>query len=178
MAKKQESIFPQDFLQLENIYLWDCKLEREQEYQPGRHGGHVKVQSRHGFEAEVLDAEAAGGETAELFRVKVTQGLRAIVDLDGGQEEPLHTIEATFAVEYRIVRPLPHEKMTEFIEFNCAHNVWPFWREHVYSTLRAASLPVLNVPFFPGKKIKKLRKSRAPGLGVKPNKASKGDVAS
>ncbi|MGO4700304.1 hypothetical protein [Dyella sp. 2RAB6] len=156
MAKEQELSFPQDYLQLENIYLWDSKFERHKEFQPGVHGGHVKVQSRQGFEAEILDAEAADGEAAELFRVKVTQGLRATLMMDG--EEPLHTVEATFAVEYRIVHPLPDEKMPDFIEFNCAHNVWPFWREHVFGTMRAASLPVLNVPFFPGKKGKKARR--------------------
>jgi|GEM_PF-4220866 len=158
MAKDQELCFPQDYLQLENIYLWESKLERHKEYQPGMHGGHVSVQSREEFEAEILDAEADSGEKASLFRVKVTQGLRAMLVLE--EAEPLHTVEATFAVEYQIVHPLPDDKMPDFIQFNCAHNVWPFWREHVFATLRAASLPVLNVPFFNGKQLKKTRKAR------------------
>ena len=166
MAKDEALNFPEDFLQLENIYLWDSKLERHMEYQPGLHNGHITVQSRRGFDAEILDAEAADGEKADLFRVKVELGLRAILVMEG--EEPLHTIEATFAVEYRITNPLQHDKMPEFIEFNCAHNVWPFWREHVFSTLRSASLPRLNVPFFPGKAKKKASRPKGRRIENKP----------
>lgn len=150
--------FPQDYLKLENIYLWESKLERHTEFQAGLHSDHIRVQSRRGFEAEILDAKAQDDEKAELFRVKVTFGLRAVADQE--YDEPLHSIEATFAVEYRIMRELPHDQMPKFIEFNCAHNVWPFWREHVFSTMRAASLPVFNVPFFPGKPGEKNKKGR------------------
>lgn len=159
MADKKiaELRFPQDFLKIQDIYLWDSKLERHLEYQPAIHGEKMHVQSRRAFEPELVDATAQDGQTIELFRVKVTLGIRAIYA--GEDDEPLHSLEATFAVEYEILSALPHDKMSEFIEFNSAHNVWPFWREHVFSTLRSASLPVLNVPFFPGEK-KKAAKAR------------------
>lgn len=159
MADKKvaELRFPQDFLKIQDIYLWDSKLERHLEYQPGVHGDKMHVQTRRAFKPELIDATAQDGQKAELFRVKVTLGIRAIYA--GKDDDPLHSLEATFAVEYQILNTLPDDKMSEFIEFNSAHNVWPFWREHVFSTLRSASLPVLNVPFFPGEK-KKVAKAR------------------
>ena len=158
MAENEDLRFPEDFLKIEEIYLWDSKFERHADYQPAVHDGKVHVQSKRGFEAEVLKAEAADGETDELFRVKVSLGIRAVTS--GDEEEPLHSVEATFAVEYRITAPLPDAEMPDFIMFNSAHNVWPFWREHVYTTLQSASLPVLHIPFFSGSKKKDAGKGK------------------
>lgn len=58
-----------------------------------------------------------------------------------------YEIEAHFAVEFVINNtPDTQEDFERFIEVNAVHIAWPFWREHVFSTLRAASLPLAEVP--------------------------------
>jgi hypothetical protein len=39
-----------------------------------------------------------------------------------------------------------------FAELNSVHNVWPFWRQHVFDIVSRARLPHLNVPLFSGVK--------------------------
>jgi hypothetical protein len=158
MTTRDESKeFPTDFLKIEDLYLWDTKLERYQEFQKGIHEGGTHAQSRRALKFEMLEAESTEGEHVALLRALVTLGVRIVFPSEEG-EAPLHSLEATFAVEYRVLGDLPEEKMPEFLNFNCVHNVWPFWREHVYNTFKKASLPSIVVPFFPAQKGKPKKK--------------------
>lgn len=149
-----ESTFPQDYLQINDIYLWSTSLERESEYHEVLHRGRTTIQSRQDVQVEMLEAEGEGegDESTDLLRVLVTLGIRVVfAEQDGGEPAPLHTIEATFAVEYIVLKEFSEKQFKNFCDFNCVHNVWPFWRQHVYETLKKASLPVVAVPFYPGK---------------------------
>ncbi len=161
--------FPQDYLQMNDIYLWSTTLEREAEYQPDIHRNKTTIQSRQSVEVELLDAVADDDNSpAKLLRALVTLGIRIMfADGDGAEPQPLHTLEATFAAEYILLREIEEKQYKEFCDFNCVHNVWPFWRQHVYETLKKASLPVVAVPFFPGKPSgrKKARKKIATTSG-------------
>lgn len=160
-----ESAFPQDHLQINDIYLWSTSLERENEYQEGIYRDRTTIQSRQDIQAEILEAEGDNHARADLLRVMVTLGIRVVFAGEEGEEPaPLHTIEATFAVEYIILNEFTEKQLKNFCDFNCIHNVWPFWRQHVYDTLKKASLPVVAVPFYPGKPSgrKKARKKIGP----------------
>jgi len=114
----------------------------------------------------MLEAEGDGHETTDLLRVLVTLGIRVVfAEQERGEAAPLHTIEATFAVEYIVLKEFSEKQFKNFCDFNCVHNVWPFWRQHVYDTLKKASLPVVAVPFYPGKPSgrKKARKKSVSG---------------
>lgn len=162
--------FPADYLQINDLYRWDSKFERGIEYQSDVHLGRVKLQSRHSVEPELLDAETEEGERVKVLRTKVTLGIRAtFADHEGAKPELLHLVEATFAVEYLVLRPIDEEQIQSFSKFNCIHNVWPFWRQYVFDTLKSASLPVISVPFFPGNGKKPQRRTKAK---VQPHKDS------
>lgn len=146
--KAEAGSFPVDFLKIGDIYLWSEKLERHSEYQKALHDGKTETQFRRALDVEMLDAVTAEGEHESLVRVLVTLGVRCVTSAG---EEPLHSLESTFAVEYRVLQELPSDKMGDFVQFNCVHNAWPFWREHVYTTLKKASLPPISIPFFPAR---------------------------
>lgn len=154
--------FPTDYLQINDLYRWESKFERGIEFQSDVHLGRVKLQSRHTVEPEMLDAQTAEGEDVKVLRTKVTLGIRVtFVEHEGVEPELLHLVEATFAVEYIVLRPLDEEQIQSFCKFNCIHNVWPFWRQYVFDTLKSASLPVVSVPFFPGNGKKPKRRTKA-----------------
>lgn len=149
--------FPADYLQINDLYRWSSQFEREIEYQADIHLGKTKLQSRQAVESELLDAKTEDGQAVKLLRAKVTLGIRVLyAEKDEAEPLVLHKLDATFAVEYLVLRPLDEQQTNDFCEFNCVHNVWPFWRQYVYDTLKSASLPVISVPFFPGngKKLK------------------------
>lgn len=154
--------FPADYLQLNDLYRWGSKFERGAEFQSDLHLGRTKLQSRHEVQSELLDAQTEDGEDITVLRAKVSLGIRVnFVEADDVEPEFLHSLEAVFAVEYIVLRPLSEEQMRDFCKFNCTHNVWPFWRQYVFDTLKSASLPVISVPFFPGNGKKAKRRTKA-----------------
>jgi hypothetical protein len=40
-----------------------------------------------------------------------------------------------------------------FADLNSIHNVWPFWRQHVFDVVGRARLPHITVPLFSGKRL-------------------------
>jgi hypothetical protein len=155
---------PADYFTLHDICLWSTSLKREAEYEPECHDGKCIVQTMRSFSVDHYRATLDKGEDEDLLRVLVTLGLRTVTKEEKDvPEKVLHALEATFAVEYFVNKQPDEENFRQFVEFNCLHNAWPFWRQHVYDTLKRASLPVPAVPLFSGKPSgkpkKKIRKS-------------------
>lgn len=160
-AKKAEFV-PAEHFVLNDISLWESSLSREVEYDLSRHGGKCVNQT---FQAvrpelyEVVTSDGAGSGGAEeksmLMRVLVSLGVRTICKEDGQEDKVLHKLEATFAVDYFVIKPPEAEQLQDFVSFNCVHNAWPFWRQHVFETFKKASLPVPAIPFFPGRSTRK-----------------------
>ncbi|MBL0039624.1 MAG: hypothetical protein IPP28_00945 [Xanthomonadales bacterium] len=69
-----------------------------------------------------------------------------------GREDPnaIFIIEADFLVNYEIKSEIDEECIKAFADNNAAHNVWPFWRQHVFDTISRARLPHLDIPLFLG----------------------------
>jgi len=101
------------------------------------------------------EGEAAGGEGAakRLLQIRVELGTRVVSDPTGPEPEVLFFIEAEYIVEYELIDHLPEEAIKAFAEFNAIHNVWPFWRQHVFDIVQRAKLPHLDVPLFSGAKL-------------------------
>ena len=59
-------------------------------------------------------------------------------------------IEADFLVLYEVKSKLSVAELKAFSQFNAAHNVWPFWRQHVADIVQRANLPKINIPLFSG----------------------------
>lgn len=159
MAEPVQPWDPARCLQIQDIALWESTLKRFVDYQPAQHQGRIKVLTRHGARAELLDAEDAEGGHSTLLRAIISLGMRGVVAQEEGgatqlatdEESVVFQVEADFAVTYEVLQAPSDEELAEFVRFNCTHNVWPFWRQHVYDTLKRASLPLVAVPLFQGR---------------------------
>lgn len=97
------------------------------------------------------------GETFETLDIAVELGTR-LVDPSTADENDasddvsvIATIEAVYHAEYLVIKKRPTDQQAkEFANFNAVHNVWPFWRQYVFDTARAANLPKIIVPLFRG----------------------------
>ncbi|QDS15804.1 hypothetical protein [Xanthomonas arboricola] len=139
---------------LHDIALWTTSLSRGVEYDSAIHKGMSAVQTFRSVEPQMFNIELEGDDEQHLMlRALVTLGIRSVYKADErADEEILYTLEATFGVEYLIIKLPSSDQFAEFLDFNCVHNAWSFWRQHVFDTFKRASLPVPAVPFFPGRR--------------------------
>ena len=89
------------------------------------------------------------GDQIQILQVLVDLGLRVV----GGPEdkEVIYVeCEAVFLAEYEVHGELSEDAIKVFSELNSVHNVWPFWRQHVFDTVHRARLPHITVPLFSG----------------------------
>lgn len=156
MPAKSKKVFdPAEFFALQDIALWTTALTREVDFEIAVHKGRCAVQTRHHVEPRLMHAVMEGEEEAKaLLRVLVTLGLRSVFTSDeeasDGKDQVLYTLEACFAVDYEVKETPAEEDFFKFLERNCLHQAWPFWRQHVYDTLKRASLPVPVIPLMSG----------------------------
>ncbi|WP_311238263.1 MULTISPECIES: hypothetical protein [unclassified Xanthomonas] len=162
MARKKDSGADDvtQFFAIQDIALWTASLSREGDYLPEQHDGKCSIQTFMSVDPEMMKVSIEGEDEDQfLLRVLAKFGIRSVYQETAESEiEVLYSIEATFSVEYFVIRTPTKEMFSQFVKYNCVHNAWPFWRQHVYDTLRSASLPLLPIPFFPGKKPVKKKK--------------------
>lgn len=148
-------------LHIQDIALWETKLKREIEY-PDIAPSSIRFQEMRGVRVDSVEATSDDGSSVDILKMFVSLGVRCRAvrplsegeaqDRDESDSSVLFTLEATFAVDYVVLDALAENEVTEFAQFNAVHNVWPFWRQHVFDMLKKASLPVPEVPFFAGRK--------------------------
>lgn len=144
-----------DKIKLKNIVLNNSKLLRNDNIDPLMYPKKMQQQNMYSVYAEEITYESDDG-SLDIFRVYVNFGARAVElndDMDSEIDDPkiLYNIEASYRLDYELLQSLSKEEANEFSKFNSVHNAWPFWREHVYTTLRSADLPMLNIPLMKGK---------------------------
>ncbi len=86
--------------------------------------------------------------TLLILRVWVDLGVR-VVNLSASVESetaPIFQIEATFQLDYAITGQIDSAALNEFARFYAVHNVWPFWRQYVFSMANQAGLPTPEIP--------------------------------
>lgn len=102
---------------------------------------------------------------SQFLLATVHIGIRLIESQDDAQpvEIVFYSIQASFVAEFEVVsKEYDETSFDEFLSKNVAHVVWPFWRQHVYSTLQAASLPLLPIPLMAGHQRAILKISESP----------------
>lgn len=110
------------------------------------------VQTRRWVQPGFVTRETSG-EQMSLLLVTVNLGLRLVDAHASANEEatPIYTLEASFVTEFEVLSTeFDNSSLDEFSTKNAAHVVWPYWRQHVASTLHAASLPALQIPLMAG----------------------------
>ena len=104
-------------------------------------------QNKLAVRAEIGEAVNSENSSLNFLRVFVDLGIR-VNDLSKQNVEPklLYQIEATFRIDYELKSNVDETVLTEFAHFNAVHNVWPFWRQFVFTTTNQAHLPCPEIP--------------------------------
>ena len=151
---------PTKVFEIGDIALWESKLSRFAEHEPGKHDGKIVLHHMRAMQAELLDVVDREGVESRHLRAVITFGVRAATEQVSPEDTPetkrdayLYEVEASLAAQYRIVGEATDDQIRDFVAFNCVHNVWPFWRYHVFDALKRASLPVPAIPFFAGRSL-------------------------
>lgn len=93
---------------------------------------------------EIPDGES---DNTKLLQVIVGLGIR-IVGMQPENAPVYFEIEADFLVEYELTAEISEAATKAFADHNCVHNVWPFWRQHVFDVVSRGRLPHLEVPLY------------------------------
>lgn len=104
-------------------------------------------QNKLAIRAEVGEAVNNQNSAVNFFRVYVDLGIR-VNDLSNPDSELqlLYQIEATFRIDYEITNNVDEKTLTEFAHVSSVNNIWPFWRQFVFSTINQAHLPCPEIP--------------------------------
>lgn len=135
-------------LKLRDIQLFNATFQRPEKSTVGEQPA-ARQEGMRGVEYVVGDA-AINGEQRRVVQFFVRLGTRVVKDVADENPPVYFVIEATFLVEYEMVAPLGEDALKTFADFNAIHNVWPFWRQHVYDVVQRARLPHVDVPLFAG----------------------------
>ncbi|MEC4747448.1 hypothetical protein [Methylomicrobium sp. Wu6] len=131
-------------LRLRSIILYEGNLKR---FESLPEAGELGQQIKSGVKSEILSYSDVD-EQSPLFRVFTDLGVR-VVKLTGEPEtepEPLFQIEAIFQIDYEMTDTVEQAALEEFAKYNAVHNVWPFWRQYVFSMANQAGLPCPEIP--------------------------------
>jgi preprotein translocase subunit SecB len=127
-------------LELLDIVLYESNFKRFTESH-----NQLKLGQQNKLSVRAETGEAIDNENSpiNIFRVFVELGIRVN---NVSNQEKLYQVEATFRVDYELKNDVNEEALKEFAHFNAVHNVWPFWRQFVFSTTNQAHLPCPEIP--------------------------------
>ena len=131
-------------LRLKTINLYESNLKRFKELTPNDELGQ---QEKLSVKSETLNISSSDLQN-QTFRVYVDLGVRIVRTNHHDDEEPLamFQIEAMFQLDYDLIENVAQNALEEFAHYNAVHNVWPFWRQYVFSTSNQADLPCPEIP--------------------------------
>lgn len=133
-------------LKILDVVLFESKFER-----PERDPSKMDRDGMQQFKREVqfFLPEADVLKDGNLYlQVLVALGVR-VVAVEGTEEDlPVFIIEADFLVNYQMDSSLDAECIKAFANHNSVHNVWPFWRQHVYDVIARSRLPHIDIPLY------------------------------
>jgi hypothetical protein len=133
-------------LELKDITLFESRFERG-DISEAEGTVQTKKAVRYSKTADTTE----DGKSQSL-KILVSLGIRVVDKESAAEENPelLFMIEADYLVEYRINDEITDDEAKAFAHFNGVHNVWPFWRQHVFTVTQQARLPHVEVPLFTG----------------------------
>lgn len=144
-------------LRLRDILLLSSKFERpdvpDDSQEATAHQQHMRKVTY------FQDEEAKDEKIVNLLQIQVDLGTRVVSekkaksDKGKGKKKVFFIIEAKYLVEYEVKDDISDDALKAFSEYNAVHNVWPFWRQHVYDIVQRGRLPHLNIPLYAGMKM-------------------------
>ena len=133
----------------ENLKLLDIVLYESsfKQFENSHDQVQLGQQNKLAIRAEIGEAVSNKNNAVNFFRVFVDLGIR-VNDISNPDTEPqlLYQIEAIFRIDYELTNNVDEKALTEFAHFNAANNIWPFWRQFVFSTINQAHLPCPEIP--------------------------------
>src|SRR3546814_12466714 len=103
---------------------------------------------KRGVEYQIIEVDSEGASERQL-QVMVELGVRISSDAPDGVEAPSHVQnEAEFVVVYEVLDDIDETSISQFANFNAAHNVWPSLRQHVYAFDQQGRIHQHEVPRF------------------------------
>ena len=139
----------QNKLELRDIVLHTSSLERDDSIDPllyptrARQESEVKVSVD---KVSFVDDEDGHIRILRAYVQLVVFGFNE--DEKGADTQALFSIRGVYRVDYLETKELTERELDAFTQYNSVHNVWPFWRQHVYETVSKARLSPITVPFF------------------------------
>jgi hypothetical protein len=105
----------------------------------------------HEFVKRAVQYQRVPGEkgASETLAVQVGLGVR-VAAAPNEKADIFVEIEADFVASYEIKAVVTAEAIAAFASFNAVHNVWPFWRQHVFDIVNRAHLFPIEIPLFSG----------------------------
>lgn len=132
-------------LKLRDIVLHESKFSRPSN-SDGPQDAVERVKRNIQFTRQPSESD---GHKVESLLVLVGLGVR-ITAPEGDNPTIYLEIEADFLADYEIVSEISDDAIKAFTSFNAVHNVWPFWRQHVFDVVQRARLQHIQIPLFAG----------------------------
>ena len=139
----------QEKLELRDIVLHTSSLDRNQDVEPLLYPTRIREKSAVDVTVDRVGLADSEDDEANILRAYVQFLLTALSkDDDGRKNLEIFTIKVVYRVDYLEQNKLTQIELDAFTQFNSIHNVWPFWRQHVYETISKADLPRITIPLF------------------------------
>jgi hypothetical protein len=135
-------------LKILDIVLFESKFERP-ERDPAKLVVEAIQQQKREIQFFLPPDELAEGQE-RFLQVLVSLGVRSIASNAHENSVPMYVIEADFVVNYQVLGPIDAASVEAFANQNSVHNVWPFWRQHVFDTISRSRLPQIEIPLYAG----------------------------
>lgn len=135
-------------LKILDVVLFECKFMRP-ERDPAKLIVEAIQQQKREIQFFLPSDEVAEGEN-RFLQVLVSLGLRSIASDADESTAPMFVIEANFVVNYQVLGHIDTASIEAFANHNSVHNVWPFWRQHVFDTIARSRLPHIEIPLYAG----------------------------
>ena len=139
-------------LRLRDVMLNRCSFKRPNPPPADSEKVEVRQLTKRAVSYVLGDVPVEGeekGRTSKLLQVIVALGIR-IAGMRQTKAPIYFEIEADFLIEYDVKSEISDAAIKAFAESNSVHNVWPFWRQHVFDTVSRGRLPHLDIPLFGG----------------------------
>lgn len=136
-------------LQIRDVMLNECSFRRPSPPPTDVEAAEVRQLTKRAVRYVMGEVPSEDGATTKLLQVTVALGIR-IAAMNAKKPQVYFEIEADFLVEYDVKTEVSEAAIKAFADLNSVHNVWPFWRQHVFDTVSRGRLPHLEVPLFSG----------------------------
>ena len=136
-------------LELRDIVLHTSSLERSHDVEPLLYPTRIRQESEVKVSVDRVSFVDDENDPVRILRAYVQLLVLALDKDDHGKKaQKLFSIRGMYRVDYLEEKKLTQNELDAFTQYNAVHNVWPFWRQHVYETVSRANLSRITIPLF------------------------------